>query len=120
MDASELIRGVHDRHDAIGATALSDAFVDAVTAPVRLHIEAKRYLCAIDAGYLARLSAGSTFSLRVQGGAHTPQEASAFAETPFSSEAVCVRRWDDMAKQPGLKTPDLEHFRPYLSASLKG
>jgi phosphonate degradation associated HDIG domain protein len=119
MDAAGLIRGIHDHHDAIGAAALADTFVPAVTGPIGLHIEAKRYLCAVDPDYLGNLSRGSAFSLSVQGGPHTAEEARAFAKKPFAADAARVRRWDDAAKRPDLAAPGLDHFRPYLAASLK-
>jgi phosphonate degradation associated HDIG domain protein len=116
MEGHDILRGVHDRHDHIGAAALATVFPPAVTEPVRLHIEAKRYLCATDPDYLATLSPGSAFSLRAQGGPHTDAEAQAFAAAPYALDAAQVRRWDDAAKIAGLRTPDLEHFRPRLEA----
>jgi gamma-butyrobetaine dioxygenase len=116
MDGHDILRGVHDHHDRIGAGALAAVFPPAVTEPVRLHIEAKRYLCATDPGYLAALSPGSAFSLRVQGGPHTDAEAQAFAAVPYALDAAQVRRWDDTAKIAGMRTPDLEHFRPRVAA----
>lgn len=116
MDAEALRAGIHDRHDAIGAEALAQAFPPAVTEPVRLHVEAKRYLCAVDPDYLGALSRGSAYSLRIQGGPLVPEAAEAFAAQPFALDAARVRRWDDAAKTAGLATPDLEHFRPHLRA----
>jgi predicted HD phosphohydrolase len=43
-------------------------FGEPVLAPIRLHVAAKRYLCAIDPDYRAELSAGSQRSLEMQGG----------------------------------------------------
>src|SRR5262245_46585667 len=44
-------RGLDGRHEEIGAAWLSRQFPDAVVEPVRLHVAAKRYLCAVDAEY---------------------------------------------------------------------
>jgi len=120
MDAADILRGIHDRHDTIGALALAAVFPEAVTEPIRLHIEAKRYLCAVESSYLASLSSGSTFSLRVQGGPYSARQAAEFAALPHSQAAAQVRRWDDGAKVAGLRTPDLEHFRPYLATCWRG
>jgi gamma-butyrobetaine dioxygenase len=120
MEGADILRGVHDRHDTIGAEALASMFPAAVTEPIRLHIEAKRYLCACDPIYLASLSLGSTFSLRVQGGPYSAEQAAEFGALPHAQDAAQVRRWDDGAKIAGLKTPDLEHFRPYLAACWRG
>jgi [1-hydroxy-2-(trimethylamino)ethyl]phosphonate dioxygenase len=45
-DASR--RGIDDRHEISGAKELSAFFGDAVTMPIKLHVEAKRFLCATD------------------------------------------------------------------------
>lgn len=33
-----------------------------------------------------------------------------FASMPGAPDAIRLRRWDDMAKVPGLATPPLDHF----------
>jgi [1-hydroxy-2-(trimethylamino)ethyl]phosphonate dioxygenase len=113
-------RGIDDRHEAIGAEALLDAFGPAVAEPVRLHVAAKRWLCATDPGYFARLSPGSVRSLELQGGPFTPAEAAEFRAFPFAEDAIHVRRWDDAAKVPGVETPTLDHYRASLEAALIG
>src|SRR5471032_2143591 len=70
-------RGIDARHEAIGATYLARHFGPAVVEPVRLHVPAKRYLCAIDKTYWQDLSPASKRSLELQGGAFTPDEAEA-------------------------------------------
>ena len=50
------LRGVDDRHEQIGAEYLLPAFGPAVAEPVRLHVPAKRYLCATDPGYYAAIA----------------------------------------------------------------
>ena len=44
----------------------------------------------------------------------TIKEAEEFIRKPFMDEAVELRRFDDLAKILNKKTPDVEHFRPYL------
>jgi predicted HD phosphohydrolase len=61
-------RGINDRHETLGADRLSTLFADSLTAPIRLHVDAKRYLCATDPEYMKILSAGSVRSLELQGG----------------------------------------------------
>ena len=56
------------RHEQVGATALSALFDESVTAPIELHVEAKRYLTAVDPKSIDRLSNGSRASLVRQGG----------------------------------------------------
>jgi [1-hydroxy-2-(trimethylamino)ethyl]phosphonate dioxygenase len=113
------LRGIDDRHEQIGAEYLSPAFGPAVAEPVRLHVPAKRYLCATDPGYYARLSPGSVRSLALQGGPFTSEEVAEFQALPFAEDAVRIRRWDEAAKVPGIPTPDLEHFRATLQAALR-
>jgi [1-hydroxy-2-(trimethylamino)ethyl]phosphonate dioxygenase len=113
-------RGLDAQHESIASAWLSRHFGPAVTEPVRLHVDAKRYLCRAEPGYWERLSDASKLSLTVQGGALTAETTKAFAEGPFAEAALRLRRWDDEAKIIGLATPDLDHFRPYIEAVLKG
>lgn len=108
--------GIDTVHEEAGADWLAPHFGPEVTEPIRLHVAAKRYLCATDAGYLAQLSPASIHSLGLQGGPYSPAEAVAFAATPFALDAVAVRRWDDTGKLPGQVVPGFEHFRPTLDA----
>jgi gamma-butyrobetaine dioxygenase len=108
-----------DRHGEVGARWLSQWFGEAVTEPVRLHVAAKRYLCAVDAGYFALLSAESVRTLSLQGGPLTPAGVAAFEALPFFREAVAVRRWDDQAKDPAVTAPRFAHFAPLLAALVR-
>jgi [1-hydroxy-2-(trimethylamino)ethyl]phosphonate dioxygenase len=81
-----------------------------VTEPVRLHVAAKRYLCAIDPVYAASLSEASKQSLALQGGPLTQDGIAEFVDLRFAQDAVRLRRWDDRAKTPGLMTPELIHY----------
>jgi predicted HD phosphohydrolase len=101
-------------HEESGAAWLEERFVREVAAAARLHVEAKRYLCAVDPRYFAGLSPASVTSLAGQGGPHTPAEARAFEQVPGWEAAVRIRRWDDAAKVAGLAVPPPEHFLPYL------
>jgi phosphonate degradation associated HDIG domain protein len=106
--------GHDDRHEQLGALWLSRHFGPDVAEPVRLHVPAKRYLCAIDTDYLANLSPASELSLRLQGGPYSKEEAAEFASNPYGEQAIALRRWDDAAKVPKMPTPDFDHYRPYL------
>lgn len=111
--------GVDTLHEEAGAAWLELYFVPRVTEPLRLHVFAKRYLCATEPDYLAALSPASVLSLQLQGGPCSRAEAAAFERNPFAEEAVQLRRWDDAAKLEGLETPPLEHYRPALAAGLR-
>ena len=105
-----------DRHGEAGARWLSQWFGDAVTGPVRLHVPAKRYLCAVDTGYFGLLSAESVRTLSLQGGPMTAAEVTGFESLPHARDAVAVRRWDDQAKDPAVSPPRFAHFAPLLEA----
>ena len=109
--------GVDSRHESLGQTWLARYFGPEITAPVRLHVAAKRYLCATDAGYLGFLSPASMQSLALQGGPFPAAEVREFEQRPFAREAVRLRRWDDLAKIPGMDVPGLEHYRPMIEAA---
>ena len=57
-----------DLHQFVALPFLRSRFGDAVLEPIKLHVDAKRYLCAVDAGYWDSLSAASKHSLELQGG----------------------------------------------------
>jgi phosphonate degradation associated HDIG domain protein len=87
---------------------------DAVLEPIRLHVEAKRYLCQAEAGYFESLSPASVHSLALQGGTFTEVEARAFLHQSHAREAVRLRRYDDLAKVRECAVPPLAHFLPRL------
>ena len=107
---------VDHRHEDTGARHLRRWFGPAVTAPVALHVDAKRYLCATDSGYHTTLSPASTRSLELQGGPMSPSEVTAFEQRPHWRDGVALRRWDDLAKVPGAATPSIDDFVPLLLA----
>jgi len=107
-------QGVDAGHEALGAVALAHIFPRSVVEPVRLHVAAKRYLCTTDAAYLAGLSQSSALSFQLQGGPMDASERRAFEAEPFFADAVTLRRYDDLAKVPGMETPGLEAFRGIL------
>lgn len=109
--------GVDDQHEELGARWLARYFPPAVVEPLRLHVAAKRYLCAAEPDYFAQLSEASVLSLRLQGGPFTSAEVERFRAGPYAAAAVALRRWDEEAKVPGLPTPGLDHFHPHLEAA---
>jgi phosphonate degradation associated HDIG domain protein len=110
------LRGVDDRHQYAALALLRGVFSEAVLGPIRLHVDAKRYLCATRPGYHEQLSEDSKRSLLLQGGIYSAIEAEKFIRQPYASEAVKLRLWDDAAKVAGAATSDLAHFEPLLRA----
>lgn len=112
-------RGINACHEESGAAYLASRFQPAATESGRLHVAAKRYLCAIEAAYLSGLSPASQRSLELQGGHYTSAESDVFANLPFEEEAVQLRRWDDCGKVPDISLPPIEYFIPALEGSLR-
>lgn len=119
VSGEELIQGTDNRHSHTGADRLAEWFGPEVTEPIRLHVAAKRYLCAVEPGYVGRLSPASVHTLQVQGGPMSATEVAAYEANPYAADGVAVRRWDDQGKDPEAPTPDFGHFRPLLTALLR-
>jgi phosphonate degradation associated HDIG domain protein len=115
ISGQQLMEGTDNRHSDTGADWLAQWFGPDVTEPVRMHVAAKRYLCAVEPGYAETLSAASVYTLRVQGGPMTGDELAEFAASRYADDACRLRRWDDAAKDPDVAAPPFEHFRPLLS-----
>ena len=81
---------------------------------VRLHVDAKRYLCAVEPGYFELLSEVSRQSLVVQGGPMSRAEVERFAGLPHADAAIQLRRFDEAAKDPSAPAPPFEQFRRLL------
>lgn len=110
-------RGIDDRHEYRAIPTLETLFPAAVTTPIRLHVAAKRYLCAVDANYWTSLSDASKLSLQLQGGIFSETAARQFIQQPYAEDAVQLRRWDDLAKIANLRTPDIDHFETILQTA---
>lgn len=117
-DEGAAARGIDAAHEKVGAAFLARWFGPAVTAPIAQHVNAKRYLCQAEDGYFHRLSDESVRSLAVQGGPYTAGQAAEFRARPYAEAAVALRRWDELAKDPEMKTPSLADFRPVLERAL--
>lgn len=105
---------IDDVHQFLAVPFLRGTFCDAVLEPIRLHVDAKRYLCHAETGYWQGLSTASRHSLELQGGGYGQIEAERFLARPFSWDAIRLRRWDDAAKVPGKATPRLKDFAKAL------
>jgi phosphonate degradation associated HDIG domain protein len=111
--------GVDTRHEELGFAYLGRYFPDAVVEPLRMHVAAKRYLCAVAPGYRAELSPASILSLELQGGPLDAAGVEEFERSPYAEDAVRLRRYDDKGKIPGAEVPGLEHYRDVLERVLK-
>ena len=110
LGESPTLRGVDDLHQYRALPFLRRLFGAGVVDPIRLHVDAKRYLCATRQGYFEALSADSKRSLALQGGIYDAAQAQTFIGQPGAAEGVSLRIWDDQAKVAGLTTPPLSHY----------
>lgn len=111
--------GVDDLHEELAALFLNKYFVQEVVEPVKLHVQAKRYLCFVDPNYYNTLSEPSRQSLALQGGIMNADEATDFEKFQNYKEAVLLRTWDDLAKDPAMQTDPIETFAPHIANTLK-
>jgi gamma-butyrobetaine dioxygenase len=119
LTGTDLMAGRDNRHDGAGASWLAQWFGPEVCEPVRLHVAAKRYLCAVDAAYKHLLSPASVYTMSVQGGPMNDDEIRTFESSPYAQDAVAVRRWDDRAKDPTAATRTFDEFRTLLQGLLQ-
>ncbi len=112
--------GIDDRHERIGADWLAPRLGESVAETVRQHVPAKRYLCATNPDYMGALSPDSTLSLELQGGPMSAEETAGFEARPFARDAIRLRGFDELAKDPEAKTPPFSHFLRYLPAARIG
>lgn len=98
-------------HEHVGAHWLRQrGFPDRLCGLVARHVDAKRYLCLREPGYLAGLSPASCQTLTWQGGAMSGAEADAFERDPLFNDSLRLRRWDEAAKMTGRPLLDLSDF----------
>lgn len=103
-----------DLHQYAVLPFLRHVLPDAVLEPIRLHVDAKRYLCQAEIGYFESLSPASVRSLAQQGGIYSDEQAEAFLRQPHAEAALRLRRYDDLAKVAGRAVPPLDHYLPRL------
>lgn len=104
------LRGIDDTHQYYALPFLRGLFPDPVLDAIKLHVDAKRYLCQARPEYHAKLSEDSKRSLQLQGGVFDAEQAAHFIALPAARDAVMLRQWDDLAKQADWCTPTLTHF----------
>ena len=94
-------------HHEVGADLIAPYVPERVTWLVRMHADAKRYLCSTEPGYHATLSPASQHTMTLQGGLMRPEEITRHAAHPWLGDALRLRRWDDLAKVVGKATAPL-------------
>jgi len=110
--------GIDNYHEDVGAQALESWFDEDIVGAVRLHVDAKRYLCASTPAYRDKLSQASITTLEVQGGPMNEEEMAAFREKRGYRLALKVRVYDDLGKEPQMERPNLDYYIPKLKACI--
>ena len=116
LDALE--HGIANLHQDSGGEILAQFYPAEISEPVRLHVAAKRYLCAVDSSYFSKLSPASVNSLELQGGFMNAAEIKQFEANPHHLGAVQLRRYDDDGKVAGLAIYKVDHYRDLLQEML--
>ncbi|MBK7149603.1 MAG: HDIG domain-containing protein [Bacteroidetes bacterium] len=99
--------GIKD-HEAMGADyLLQHGFSTPLADLVRSHVEAKRYLCAVNKRYYEQLSHASKMTLQHQGGPMNAAEVAAFETKPLKNLIIKMRTWDEEAKHEQIPLIDL-------------
>ncbi|SFM34875.1 HD domain-containing protein [Marinobacter zhejiangensis] len=111
-----LMKGTDNFHQEAGARFLERFFPDEVVEPIRQHVAAKRYLCAVDPDYFGKLSDASVYTLELQGGPMSADEVAAFERNPHLDSCIRVRLWDDQGKDPDMPHPGFKRYRPLLES----
>jgi 2-amino-1-hydroxyethylphosphonate dioxygenase (glycine-forming) len=107
-------------HEGIGAAYLNEkGFSKRICAMVENHVNAKRYLVAVDETYQLKLSAASLQTLEWQGGPMNDSEIFLFEQHPFFEDIIKVRLWDEKAKQQDAVLLPLAYFKTLIAEHLK-
>ena len=112
-DAAESAR---QHHGTWGARFIRPFVPDRVARLVESHVLAKRYLCTVDRGYAETLSPASVRSWLEQGGRLDAGILCELERQPWLADALRIRRWDDLAKDPRADPPPLPCYRDLLES----
>ncbi len=114
-----LAKGINNYHEEAGANFLEDYFPLSVIEPIRQHVCAKRYLCAVKSDYFERLSPASVHTLNLQGGPMNENEVKEFEKNAYLDDCLKLRYWDEDAKDPERIHPQFSYFRALVDSLVK-
>jgi len=117
-DPDQLVSKLVDgKHEDIGFNFLKNYFKPEVVEPIKLHVQAKRYLCR-NKSYWSTLSEASKVSLKLQGGVMNDSEAKKFISFKFHDKAILLRKYDEEGKIPNTKIKKIEEYRNLINSQL--
>ena len=110
-------KSIDGKHENVGFDFLKDYFKPEVTEPIKLHVQAKRYLCR-NKSYYDLMSDPSKISLELQGGTMNDDEAQKFTLSKFYKDAITLRKYDDDGKIPNVKVKKIDDYRDLIASQL--
>ena len=117
-DPDQLVsKSIDGKHENIAFNFLKNYFKPEVIEPIKLHVQAKRYLCR-NKSYWNLLSEASKVSLKLQGGIMSNSEAKKFSSLKFHEDAILIRKYDDEGKIPNIKMKKIEDYRNLINSQL--
>ena len=105
------------KHEEVGCLFLEKYFTEDVLGPIKYHVKAKKYL-ARERKYYGLLSEASKISLKLQGGVMSKKEAKKFERNKFFENSIKLRKFDEIAKKPGLKIKSIKEYKNLLISKL--
>ena len=117
-DPDQLVsKSVDGKHEDIAFNFLKNYFKPEVTEPIKLHVNAKRYLCR-EKSYYNLLSKASKVSLELQGGKMNNDEAQKFILLKHHKDAITLRKYDDEGKIPNMKIKNINDYKELIISHL--
>ena len=117
-DPDQLVsKSVDGKHEDIAFNFLKNYFKPEVTEPIKLHVNAKRYLCR-EKSYYNLLSKASKISLELQGGKMNNDEAQKFVLLKHHKDAITLRKYDDEGKIPNMKIKNINDYKELITNHL--
>ena len=110
-------KSIDGKHENIAFNFLKNYFKPEIFEPIKLHVQAKRYLCR-SKSYWNILSEASKTSLKLQGGIMSDDEAKKFVSLKFHDDAILLRKYDDEGKIPNIKMRKIEDYRNLINSQL--
>ena len=110
-------KSIDGKHENVGFNFLKYYFKPEVTEPIKLHVQAKRYLCR-NKSYYDLMSDPSKISLELQGGTMNDDEAQKFTSSKFYKDAITLRKYDDDGKIPNVKVKKIDDYRDLIASQL--
>ena len=112
-----VVKDKDGRHEDVGYEFLEKYFLEDVLGPIKYHVKAKKYL-AREKKYYELLSEASKVSLKLQGGVMSNEEAKKFETNKFFENSIKLRKFDEIAKESGLKIKSINDYKNLLTSKL--